>query len=260
MTNNLTVRIIPGLDVQDGRVVKGVNFINKRDAGDPVELAIKYNAEGADEIVFLDIMASADGKDTMIDVVRRTADQVFIPLTVGGGIRTVEDMRRILAAGADKIFINTAALADPQLITDGANIFGTQCITVAIDAKRHEDEDIWDVYSHGGRTLTNRELISWIREVQERGGGEVLVTSMNRDGTQSGYDLDQLEAVSSQVNIPVIASGGAGTLEHMSEALQPSRADAVFAASIFHFGKHRIRDVKEHLRAQGIPVRLEAET
>jgi cyclase len=252
--NNLTQRVIPCLDVTDGRVVKGVEFVNLRDAGDPVEMAAIYNREGADELVFLDITASSDSRDTMIDVVRRTADQVFIPLTVGGGIRTVEDIRGLLAAGADKISINTAALARPELISEGADIFGTQCITVAIDA-RNTGENTWEVFTHGGRRATGVDVVEWAARVAELGAGEILLTSMDRDGTLAGYDVELLTSVSSAVNIPVIASGGAGTLEHFSEALAPGRADAVLAASLFHFGTMRIAEVKDYLHTQGIPVR-----
>jgi cyclase len=254
--NNLTQRVIPCLDVTDGRVVKGVEFVNLRDAGDPVEMAAIYNREGADELVFLDITASSDSRDTMIDVVRRTADEVFIPLTVGGGIRTVEDIRALLAAGADKISINTAALSRPELISEGASIFGTQCITVAIDA-RNTGDNTWEVFTHGGRRSTGVDVVEWAARVAELGAGEILLTSMDRDGTLAGYDIELLAAVSSAVNIPVIASGGAGKLEHFAEALEPGRADAVLAASLFHFGTMRIADVKDYLHAQGIPVRRE---
>ncbi len=254
--NDLTQRVIPCLDVTDGRVVKGVEFVNLRDAGDPVEMASIYNREGADELVFLDITASSDSRDTMIDVVRRTADQIFIPLTVGGGIRTVEDIRGLLSAGADKISINTAALARPELISEGAGIFGTQCITVAIDA-RQAPANNWEVYTHGGRRPTGIDVVEWAANVARLGAGEILLTSMDRDGTLAGYDLSLLEAVSAAVNIPVIASGGAGTLPHFAEALQPGRADAVLAASLFHFGAMRIAEVKSYLHDQGLPVRLE---
>jgi imidazole glycerol-phosphate synthase subunit HisF len=252
--NDLTIRVIPCLDVTDGRVVKGVEFVNLRDAGDPVEMAAVYNREGADELVFLDITASSDSRNTMVDVVRRTADQVFIPLTVGGGIRTVEDIRTLLSAGADKISINTAALARPELISEGADIFGTQCITVAIDARQVKPGG-WEVHTHGGRRPTGIDVSEWASKAAELGAGEILLTSMDRDGTLAGYDLALLEAVSSAVNIPVIASGGAGTLDHFAEALQPGRADAVLAASLFHFGTMRIADVKSHLRELGLPVR-----
>jgi cyclase len=253
--DNLKIRIIPALDVTGGRVVKGVEFMNLRDAGDPVELAAFYNKEGADEIVFLDITASSDGRETMVDIVQRTADQVFIPMTVGGGIRSVNDMRTMLSSGADKIFINTAALARPELISEGADVFGTQCITVAIDAKWSPDANRWEVYSHGGRRNTGRDLIEWAAEAERRGAGELLVTSMNHDGTGNGYDLAQLEALNRTVNVPIIASGGAGKLEHFAEALRPGRADAVLAATLFHFGELRIAQVKDYLRQEGIPIR-----
>jgi len=254
--SDLTQRVIPCLDVTGGRVVKGVEFVNLRDAGDPVEMAAIYNREGADELVFLDITASSDSRDTMVDVVRRTADQIFIPLTVGGGIRTVEDIRRLLSAGADKISVNTAALARPELISEGADIFGTQCITVAIDA-RQVTPGRWEVYTHGGRRPTGIDVVEWAAEAASRGAGEILLTSMDRDGTLAGYDLPLLAAVSAAVNVPVIASGGAGTLEHFADALQPGHADAVLAASLFHFGTMRIAEVKQYLHQQGIPVRLE---
>jgi cyclase len=253
--NDLKIRIIPALDVTGGRVVKGVQFLNLRDAGDPVELAAFYNTEGADEIVFLDITASSDGRDTMIDIVQRVADEVFIPMTVGGGIRSVADMRGILAAGADKIFINSAALARPELISEGADVFGTQCITVAIDAKWAPEHNRWEVYSHGGRRNTERDLVEWAAEAEQRGAGELLVTSMNQDGTGEGYDLPQLEVLSQAVNVPIIASGGAGKLEHFADALQPGRADAVLAATLFHFGELRVGQVKDYLRDHNIPVR-----
>ncbi len=251
----LTRRVIPCLDVTDGRVVKGVSFVNLRDAGDPVELAARYNAEGADELVFLDITASSDSRSTMIDVVARTADQVFIPLTVGGGVRSVADMRQMLGAGADKVSVNTAALADPELIARGADVFGRQCIVVAIDARRRSHGSGWDVFTHGGRRPAGRDVVAWAIEATGRGAGEILLTSMDRDGTGEGYDLPLLEAVGQAVNVPVIASGGAGTLDHLVEGLQPGRADAVLAASIFHFGQFRIGEAKGHLAASGLPVR-----
>lgn len=253
-TNNLTRRVIPCLDVTGGRVVKGVEFVNLRDAGDPVEMAAVYNREGADELVFLDITASSDSRGTMVDVVQRTADQVFIPLTVGGGIRTVEDIRALLSAGADKISINTAALSRPELITEGADMFGTQCITVAIDARQVEPGR-WEVFTHGGRRSTGIDTVEWAARAAELGAGEILLTSMDRDGTLAGYDLPLLEEVSAAVNVPVIASGGAGTLGHFAEALEPGRADAVLAASLFHFGTLRVAEVKEYLAERGIPVR-----
>ncbi len=253
--NGLTTRVIPCLDVTGGRVVKGVQFVNLRDAGDPVEMAAVYNREGADELVFLDITATSDSRDTMVDVVRRTADQVFIPLTVGGGIRSVADMRTMLGAGADKVSINSAALRDPALITQGAELFGTQCIVVAIDARWNPDLRTWEVYSHGGRRPVGRTVVEWAAEIELRGAGEILLTSMDRDGTGDGYDTSLLEAVNDVVNIPLIASGGAGNAAHMVEALAPGRADAVLAASIFHFGQLRIADVKSELSAAGLPIR-----
>jgi cyclase len=249
-------RVIPCLDVTDGRVVKGIEFVQLRDAGDPVELAAFYDAEGADELVFLDITASSDSRRTMIDVVERTADQVFIPLTVGGGVRAVADIRELLAAGADKVSINTAAIADPALISAGAAIFGQQCIVVAIDARRHPDGSGWGVYTHGGRRPAGLDVVAWAAEAAARGAGEILLTSMDRDGTYSGYDLPLLEAVAAAVPVPVIASGGAGNLGHLADGLAPGRADAVLAASIFHFGEYRVIDAKRHLVARGIPARL----
>ncbi|MCO5225735.1 MAG: imidazole glycerol phosphate synthase subunit HisF [Thermomicrobiales bacterium] len=257
MTDNLTVRVIPCLDVKAGRVVKGVNFVDLRDAGDPVELAAFYNQEGADELVFLDITASSDDRDTIIDVVKQTADQIFIPLTVGGGVRSVEDMRRLLAAGADKVGINTAAVNNPDLINQGAAQFGTQCIVVAIDARRVGDEERWEVFTHGGRTPTGIDAVRWAQECEERGAGEILLTSMDRDGTLAGYDIALHKAIDAAVNIPLIASGGAGKIEHFAEVVRDGNADAVLAASLFHFGTMRIRDVKQHLRDQDIPVRME---
>lgn len=257
--SGLTSRIIPCLDVTNGRVVKGVEFVDLRDAGDPVELAAFYNEEGADELVFLDITASSDNRDTMLDVVRETADQVFIPLTVGGGVRSVEDMRSLLAAGADKVAVNTSALARPELISQGADKFGAQCIVVAIDARKVEGSERWKVFTHGGRTPTGIDAVEWASEAERRGAGEILLTSMNRDGTGHGYDLDLLEAIAGAVNIPVIASGGAGAYEHFLDALQPGRADAVLAASLFHFGTMRIHDVKTYLRDHGLRVRLDAD-
>jgi cyclase len=254
-TTTLTRRVIPCLDVTDGRVVKGVSFVNLRDAGDPVELARFYNAEGADELVFLDITASSDSRDTMIDVVQRTADEVFIPLTVGGGVRRVEDMRVLLGNGADKVSLNTAAINDPSLITAGAEIFGRQCMVVAIDARRRPNGNGWEVFTHGGRRETGLDAVEWARTAAASGAGEILLTSMDQDGTHAGYDLALLEAIGAAVNVPVIASGGAGTLDHLVEALAPDRADAVLAASIFHFGEFRVADAKRHLAARGIPVR-----
>jgi cyclase len=248
-------RVIPCLDVTDGRVVKGVRFVDLRDAGDPVEMAAVYNREGADELVFLDITATSDSRETMVDVVRRTADEVFIPLTVGGGIRTVQDMRNMLGAGADKVSINSAALSDPELITQGAETFGSQCVVIAIDARWDAGRQRWEVYSHGGRTPVGRSVVDWAAEAEARGAGEILLTSMDRDGTGDGYDIPLLEAVNAGITIPLIASGGAGNSRHMVEALQPGRADAVLAATIFHFGQLRIADVKRDLAAAGLPVR-----
>jgi len=254
-TATLTRRIIPCLDVTNGRVVKGVEFVDLRDAGDPVELARFYNDEGADELTFLDITASSDSRSTMIDVVERTADQVFIPFTVGGGIRTTADMKQILRAGADKVSLNTAAIARPELIAEGADVFGRQCIVVAIDARRNDDGSGWGVYTHGGRKPAGLDVVRWAEQATQLGAGELLVTSMDRDGTRVGYDLELLEAIARAVSVPIIASGGAGNLDHMVDALRPGRADAVLAASIFHFGEFRIRDARRHLRAAGLPVR-----
>ncbi len=254
----LTRRIIPCLDVTAGRVVKGIEFVQLRDAGDPVEMAALYNAEGADELVFLDITASSDQRETMIDVVERTADQVFIPLTVGGGIRTVDNARRMLRAGADKVAINTAALANPRLVRDAADQFGSQCIVVAIDARRARDsgEPRWEVYTHGGRRPTGIDAVEWARKVAELGAGEILLTSMDADGTRAGYDLTLTAAVSDAVPIPIIASGGAGTLEDVFEALTTGKADAALVASIFHYGEFRIGEAKQFLAQRGTPVRL----
>jgi imidazole glycerol-phosphate synthase subunit HisF len=251
----LTKRIIPCLDVTGGRVVKGTSFVNLRDAGDPVELAAFYNREGADELVFLDITASSDHRDTMVDVVARTADQVFIPLTVGGGIRTTEDMRRMLISGADKVSINTSAVQNPELVSEGAIRFGSQCIVVAIDAKRTAPGH-WEVFTHGGRRPTGQDAVEWAARVCALGAGEILLTSMDADGHQDGYDLELTAAVSDAVTIPVIASGGAGKLDHLYEAVTAGKADAALVASIFHYGQHTIREAKEHLEARGVPVRL----
>jgi imidazole glycerol-phosphate synthase subunit HisF len=250
----LTRRIIPCLDVTDGRVVKGVEFVDLRDAGDPVELAAFYNREGADELVFLDITASSDSRRTMVDVVSRTAAEIFIPLTVGGGVRTTEDMRELLRAGADKVSINTAAILDPELITRGAERFGRQFIVVAIDARRQPD-GTWAVYTHGGRHQTDLNAVNWAQRAAELGAGELLVTSMDRDGTRDGYDVDLLAEIGTTVDVPLIASGGAGALSHFRDALMPGRADAVLAASLFHFGELRIADLKRYLTAEHIPVR-----
>ncbi|MBU6301983.1 MAG: imidazole glycerol phosphate synthase subunit HisF [Verrucomicrobia bacterium] len=250
----LTKRIIPCLDVTDGRVVKGTRFLQLRDAGDPVECAIAYNRQGADELVFLDITASSDNRQTMIDVVRRTAEQCFMPLTVGGGIRSVADMRAMLLAGADKVGLNTAAVQRPETISEGFDAFGAQCMVVAIDAKRNPAGG-WTVYTHGGRKPTPLDAVAWAQEVEQRGAGELLLTSMDADGTKAGYDLELTAAVAAAVHIPVIASGGAGTLQHMADVLKDGRADAVLAASIFHFGEFTVDDVKEFLAGHRIPVR-----
>lgn len=255
VASTLTRRVIPCLDVTNGRVVKGIEFLNLRDAGDPVELARFYYAEGADELVFLDITASSDSRKTMVDVVDRTAAEIFMPLTVGGGVRKVEDIRELLFAGAEKVSINTAAINDPALITRGAERFGRQCIVVAIDARYEPERNSWGVYTHGGRKPAGLDVIEWAKTAAERGAGELLVTSMDRDGTKDGYDLALLEAIAAVVNVPIIASGGAGTLEHMVEALEPGRADAVLAASIFHFGEFRVCDAKKYLDERGIPIR-----
>ncbi|MDJ0498875.1 MAG: imidazole glycerol phosphate synthase subunit HisF [Acidimicrobiia bacterium] len=253
----LRKRVIPCLDVTEGRVVKGVNFVNLTDEGDPVELAERYVAEGADEICFLDITASSDNRATMLDVVRRTAEHVFVPLTVGGGVRTVEDMRAALRAGADKVSVNSAAVQRPQLIDECAVAFGTQCVVLAVDARRIAPEALqWEVVINGGRTPTGLDAIEWITEAVDRGAGEILLTSMDRDGTKDGYDLDLLEAVRAAVNVPVIASGGAGTVDHCVEALQSGRADAVLAASIFHRSEIDISDLKRGLAAAGLPARI----
>ena len=251
----LAKRIIPCLDVTAGRVVKGPKFLELRDAGDPVECAKLYDAQGADELVFLDITASSDDRATMVDVVARTAEQCFMPLTVGGGIRTVEDFRTMLLAGADKVSVNTAAIKIPELISDAAENFGSQCVVVAIDAK-HGTPGSWRVYTHGGRNPTDLDAVEWAREVARRGAGEILLTSMDADGTCGGYDLELTAAVSAAVDIPVIASGGAGELEHLAEVLDRGHADAVLAASIFHFGTYSIAQAKHFLAERGIPVRL----
>jgi imidazole glycerol-phosphate synthase subunit HisF len=251
----LTKRIIPCLDVTDGRVVKGTKFLQLRDAGDPVECAIEYNRQGADELVFLDITASSDNRRTMIDVVRRTAEQCFMPLTVGGGIRTVSDVREMLLAGADKVSMNTAAIKEPELISRSADAFGVQCIVVAIDAKR-TGADQWTVFTHGGRNPTDLDAVEWALEVERLGGGEILLTSMDADGTKEGYDLELTSAVSSAVGIPVIASGGAGTLEHLLDGLTHGKADAVLAASIFHFAEYTVAQAKQYLAENGVPVRF----
>ena len=270
----LLKRVIPCLDVDAGRVVKGTNFVGLRDAGDPVELAERYDAEGADELVFLDITASHEKRETIVELARRTADNVFIPFTIGGGIRSVEDAQAVLDAGADKVSVNSSALARPELLTELADQFGAQCVVIAIDAKRrpvdagvesatcgappgHFGDAVWDVYVKGGRAkVEGREAVAWAKEAVELGAGEVLLTSMDRDGTEDGYDLELTRAVSDAVSVPVIASGGAGTLGHLSEAISAGGADAVLCASIFHYGTYRVREAKDRMAADGIPVRL----
>lgn len=250
----LKKRIIPCLDVKDGRVVKGTNFINLRDAGDPVELASFYDAEGADEVVFLDITASAEGRKTTVEMVKRAAKEVFIPLTVGGGISSLEDIRNLLMAGADKVSLNTAAVKNPRLIFDGARRFGSQCIVLACDAKKRENG--WEVYIHGGRTATGIDVLEWIKEAVKLGAGEVLLTSMDTDGTKNGYDIELTRAVVENVDVPVIASGGAGKIEHFKEIFLEGKADAALAASVFHYGTYSIRQVKQYLKQEGIEMRL----
>ncbi|WHH58910.1 imidazole glycerol phosphate synthase subunit HisF [Petroclostridium sp. X23] len=252
----LAKRIIPCLDVHAGRVVKGVNFVNLRDAGDPVEVASVYDKAGADELVFLDITASSDARSIMLDVVRRTAEQVFIPFTVGGGIRTVDDFRDILKEGADKISVNSAALKRPELISEAAWKFGSQCVVVAIDAKRRENGQGWEVYLNGGRVNTFKDAEEWAVEAEKRGAGEILLTSMDCDGTKNGYDVELTRAISSKVKIPVIASGGAGTMEHFYDALTEGQADAVLAASLFHYKEMEIMDLKQYLKDRDIAVRM----
>jgi imidazole glycerol-phosphate synthase subunit HisF len=249
------IRVIPCLDVDRGRVVKGVNFVGLRDAGDPVELAARYDREGADELVFLDITASHEGRATIVELARRTAEEVFIPFTIGGGLRSEEDIRQVLAAGADKVSLNSAAIRDPELISRGSARFGAQCVVVAIDAKRREGALGWEVFLNGGRLPTGREAVAWAAEVAERGAGELLVTSMDRDGTRDGFDVELLAAVADAAPVPVIASGGAGRLEHFAQAVAEGRADAVLAASVFHDGVYSIAEVKEAMAGAGVPVR-----
>ena len=251
----LANRVIPCLDVHAGRVVKGVRFVDLVDAGDPVELAAFYDREGADEVVFLDIGASHEGRQTILEVARATAERVFIPLTVGGGARGIEDVRGLLRAGADKVSINTAALERPELISEGAEEFGAQCIVVAVDARRRENGEGWEVFTHGGRRPVGRDAVEWCARAEQLGAGEILLTSMDRDGTKDGFDVDLLRAVNAELTIPLIASGGAGKLEHFSDAVLLGGADAVLAASLFHFGQLRVAEVKEHMAAAGIPVR-----
>ena len=259
----LLKRVIPCLDVDKGRVVKGTNFVGMRDAGDPVELAERYDAEGADELVFLDITASHEQRDTIVELARRTADNVFIPYTIGGGIRSVEDAQAVLDAGADKVSVNSAAVAFPGLLTEIAETLGSQCVVLAIDAKWRgrvtagpdTGSSLYEVYVNGGRVATGRDVVAWAREGAERGAGEILLTSMDRDGTEDGYELELTRDIADAVEVPVIASGGAGTLEHLSEAIKDGGADAVLCASIFHYGQYSVRDAKQRMRAAGIPVR-----
>jgi cyclase len=251
----LTKRIIPCLDVTAGRVVKGINFVGLRDAGDPVEIARRYDEQGADELTFLDITATSDGRDLLLPIIEAVAAQVFIPLTVGGGVRAVGDVRRLLNAGADKVSMNSSAVANPDLVSDAAAHYGSQCIVVAIDAKRVADNR-WEVFTHGGRTATGLDVVEWASEVSRRGAGEILLTSMNQDGTQDGFDLALTAAVSKAVPVPVIASGGVGNLQHLVDGITKGRADAVLAASIFHYGTYTVRQAKEFMAAQGIAVRL----
>jgi len=258
----LAKRIIPCLDVTGGRVVKGVNFLELRDAGDPVEIAARYNEQGADELTFLDITATSDARGLILPIIEAVASQVFIPLTVGGGVREVADVRRLLNAGADKVSFNSAAVANPQVISEASDKYGAQCIVVAIDAKRRSDDEAaargpgWDVYTHGGRKNTGLDAIAWAREMVARGAGEILLTSMDRDGTRSGFDLELTHAVSDAVSVPVIASGGVGSLDHLADGVQQGGADAVLAASIFHYGQHTVGEAKALMASRGIPVRL----
>ena len=255
----LAKRIIPCLDVTAGRVVKGVNFLGLRDAGDPVEVAARYDAEGADEIAFLDITASSDHRETIVEVIEAVAARVFIPLTVGGGVRKIEDVRRLLNAGADKVSINTAGVADPQLFARASGRFGSQCIVAAIDARRRDRNDVargWEVYTHGGRNATGRDAVQWAREAAALGAGEILLTSMDRDGTRMGFDLELTAAVADAVPVPVIASGGVGTLTHLADGVERGHADGVLAASIFHFGEFTVQEAKRFLAERGIPMRL----
>ncbi len=254
----LAKRVIPCLDVDNGRVVKGTNFVNLRDAGDPVEVASRYEREGADELVFLDITASSDDRNIMLDVVRRTAEQVFMPLTVGGGIRDLDDIRNLLSAGCDKVSINTAAVKDPDFVARAADRFGSQCIVVNIDPKRtqHSGKEVWEVHIHGGRTPTGLAAVPWAQRIEELGAGEIVLTSMDCDGTKDGYDVEITAAVSEAVNIPVVASGGAGSPEHLADAILLGKADAALAASIFHFGEYTIEETKQIMAQRGIPVRM----
>ena len=251
----LAKRIIPCLDVTAGRVVKGINFTELRDAGDPVEIARRYDAQGADEITFLDITASSDQRDLILPIIEAVASQVFIPLTVGGGVRVVEDVRRLLNAGADKVSMNTSAVTNPQLVGDAAQKYGSQCIVVAIDAKQTAP-DKWEVYTHGGRNATGLDVVQWARQLEQLGAGEILLTRMNKDGTKSGFDLALTRAVSDAISIPVIASGGVGSLQDLADGIQLGHADAVLAASIFHYGQHTVQEAKHYMAARGIPMRL----
>ena len=251
-------RIIPCLDVNGGRVVKGVNFVGLRDAGDPVEIAARYNAQGADELTFLDITATSDARDLLLHQIEAVASQVFIPLTVGGGVRTVDDVRRLLNAGADNVSFNSAAVADPQVIVDASGKYGAQCIVVAIDAKSRPDGSGWEVFTHGGRKATGLDAVQWAMAMTRAGAGEILLTSMDRDGTRSGFDLDLTRAVSDAVSVPVIASGGVGNLDHLAEGFTIGHADAVLAASIFHYGEYTVGQAKQYLAERGIPMRLDA--
>jgi cyclase len=255
----LSKRVIPCLDVKEGRVVKGVKFENLRDAGDPVEIAKQYDAEGADELVFLDITASHEKRNILLDVVTRTAEAVFMPLTVGGGVRTTDDIRTLLKSGADKVSLNTRAVENPQVLKDGAEKFGSQCIVLAIDAKRRDANDLskgWEVFTHGGRTATGKDAVEWAKQGVGLGAGEILLTSMDRDGTKNGYDLELTRAISDSVHVPVIASGGVGTLEHLADGITKGKADAVLAASIFHYQEYSMKQAKEYLKQKGIPVRM----
>ncbi len=251
-----TKRIIPCLDVKEGKVVKGINFVGLKDVGDPVDLAKMYYEQGADEIVFLDISATHEGRETMVEVVKKVAETIFIPFTVGGGIRVIDDIVKMLRAGADKVSLNSAAVHNPQVIIEGAQMFGSQCIVVAIDAKLRDDKSGWNVYINGGRKDTGMDLIEWVNQVVALGAGEILLTSMDADGTKKGFDIEMLKAVNAQVNVPIIASGGCGNIEHICEVFHKDVADAALAASIFHYGQHDVQEVKEVLQSEGIPVRL----